>query len=132
MHYLRPNPAQIQSFRSGLDPETPVTMLNLLRYREIADYSEHPDEAPCSGAEAYARYSALAVPCVEAHGGRVRFSGQAKELVIGPETECWDAVILVDYPSVQAFIAMANSDRYQAIAYHRTAALEDSRLLPIV
>ena len=132
MSHVLPSPDQIRAFRSRIDPETPVTMLNLLRYRDMADYSEHPDEAPCSGAEAYARYSARAGECVEAHGGRLLFSGKPREPIIGPETERWDAVLLVRYPNARAFFEMTNSERYKAIAHHRTAALEDSRLIPIL
>ena len=52
--------------------------------------------------------------------------------VIGPVEERWDEVLLVEYPSVKAFLEMVNSDAYQSIVYHRTAALKDSRLIPII
>ncbi|PWG73265.1 DUF1330 domain-containing protein, partial [Enterococcus hirae] len=40
-----------------LDPETgPVHMLNMLRFREQADYGDRDDIASCSGREAYQRY----------------------------------------------------------------------------
>ena len=114
------------------DQNAKVTMLNLLLYREFADYSENPDEIPCSGEEAFVRYVNLAGPCVESCGGRVVFYGKAEETIIGPVKERWDLVVLVEYPSIKAFLEMINSDKYQAVAYHRTAALKDSRLIPII
>ena len=49
----------------------PIVMLNLLRFRDVADYSASPELAPpepISGAEAYRRYLAAATPFVEASG----------------------------------------------------------------
>ena len=43
--------------------------------------------------------------------------------------ERWDEILLVEYPSAAAFAAMVTSPEYKAIVFHRTAALEDSRLV---
>ena len=51
---------------------------------------------------------------------------------IGPETERWDRVMLVRQRSVGAVIAFATNEGYLAGIGHRTAALEDSRLLPLI
>ena len=40
-------------------------------------------------------------------------------------------VLLVTYPTAQAFLDMIQSPDYQAIVYHRSAALSDSRLIPM-
>jgi hypothetical protein len=37
--------------------------------------------------------------------------------------------VLVRYPSAQAFVNMVSSSEYRAISFHRSAALEDSRLI---
>ena len=112
----------------------PVTMLNLLRFREIADYSAHrwlePRE-PISGRAAYELYIAHSTPHVEAAGSRVTFHGQGGPFLIGPPEDRWDLVMLVEHRSVEAFFAMAQNDDYLAGLGHRVAALEDSRLLPI-
>ena len=52
--------------------------------------------------------------------------------MIGPEAEKWDAMLLVQHESAEKFIAFAQDESYLKIAGHRTAALEDSRLLPMV
>jgi uncharacterized protein (DUF1330 family) len=57
--------------------------------------------------------------------------GTGGSLLIGPADARWDRVLLVRYPDLGAFLAMTQNPDYQAGAGHRTAALADSRLLPI-
>ena len=112
----------------------PVTMLNLLRFREWAEYSAFPElapDAPTTGREAYDRYVAHTLPFLAAAGGEVQFLGEGGSYLIGPEDERWDVVMLVRHASVQAFMGMAENADYLAGLGHRVAALEDSRLLPI-
>ena len=112
----------------------PVVMLNLLRFREIADYSAHPElapPAPISGAAAFDRYVAHTLPYLRDSGGELLFLGAGGEFLIGPAGERWDRAALVRQSSVQAFMAFASHAGYLAGLGHRTAALEDSRLLPL-
>ena len=116
----------------GLEGE--VVMLNLLRFRATADYSSSPDLAPdqpITGAEAYRRYAAHTTPFLEEAGGAVAFLGDGAGPLIGPADERWDLVILVRYPSTEAFLSMTANAGYLAGTGHRTAALEDSRLFPL-
>ena len=109
-------------------------MLNLLRFREVADYSEFPELAPAepiSGAAAYDLYAEHTIPFIDEAGGRVLFDGQAHAMFIGPTDEVWHRVILVEHRSAEAFLAFARNDGYKAGLGHRTAALADSRLLPM-
>lgn len=115
--------------------EGPVTMLNLLRFREWADYSDFPDLAPpvpISGREAYDRYVRHTLPFLGATGGSVQFFGDGGHNLVGPSDERWDLVMLIRQASVADFFAFAQNLEYQAGIGHRTAALEDSRLLPVV
>jgi uncharacterized protein (DUF1330 family) len=105
-------------------------MLNLLRYRERAEYPPGTDASACSGREAYARYATVALVKVAAVGGRFLWMGSASASLIGPDTEAWDDVALVEYPSRQAFLQMVAMADYQAAVVHRSAALMDSRLIP--
>ena len=112
----------------------PVTMLNLLRFRETANYSGHPDLAPpnpISGRLAYDRYIEHTLPFLTDAGGSVLYSGDGGHLLIGPEEQRWDMAFLVRHASVEAFLAMASNEDYLAGIGHRIAALEDSRLLPL-
>jgi hypothetical protein len=115
--------------------EGSVVMLNLLRFRAQADYSGAPDLAPpaaIDGATAYARYMAHTLPLLRAAGGEIVFFGSGGPFLIGPPDERWDAALLVRQRSVADFIAFASNPEYLAGVGHRTAALEDSRLLPLL
>ena len=107
----------------------PVLMLNLLRYREQANYDAGCGELPCSGREAYERYGAKVLELVDRVGGKPCLSASALATVIAPESEQWDDMIIVRYPNVAAFKAMIFSEDYQAISFHRDAGLADSRLV---
>jgi len=112
----------------------PITMLNLLRFREVADYSASPDlapAAPITGEEAFRRYIVHTLPFLSRSGGEVQFLGNGGAFLIGPETERWDLVMLIRQASVQSFLAFAEDRDYLAGLGHRTAALVDSRLLPL-
>jgi len=125
--------AAIALFTRGLTG--PVVMLNLLRFRDVADYGASPELAPpspISGAEAYALYADLTLPMLQATGGDILFEGSGGDWFIGPEAERWDRVLLVRQASLDAFRAFASDQGYLAILGHRTAALADSRLLPMV
>jgi len=112
-----------------------VVMLNLLRFRAVADYSANPElapAAPISGAAAYERYIAHTLPHLRRSGGDLVFLGEGGRFLIGPESERWDRMMLVRQSSIQAFMAFARDEAYLAGIGHRTAAIEDSRLLPLV
>lgn len=112
----------------------PVVMLNLLKFKDVADYSGSPELTPndeISGKEAYTLYMQGVGPLLEAAGGEVLFRGKGGSFLIGPESESWDLVLVVKHASVQKFMAFAQDEAYLKIAGHRTAALQDSRLLPM-
>ena len=98
MASVHPDRERLQAFLEN-DDGKPIVMINLLRFRERAEYPPDADFAPCSGAE------------------------------IGPAEESWDEALLVEYPSRSAFATMVSDPDYQAAAVHRTAALADSRLI---
>ena len=115
--------------------EGPVVMLNLLRFRPTADYSLHPELRPperISGKEAYQRYMDHTRPYLEESGGEVVFLGAGGAYLIGPSEERWDMVILVRQKSLESFLAFSSNEGYLAGLGHRTAALADSRLLPVL
>jgi uncharacterized protein (DUF1330 family) len=133
MIYTFPTPESQQSFYQQYHDKGPIVMLNMLRFRSEADYSRFTaldPGRPISGREAYKLYMAATAPLVEQAGGEVIYFGSASDFLIGPQHEKWDAVLLVRYASAETFISFAQSDDYRKTAGHRTAALEDSRLLP--
>jgi hypothetical protein len=112
-----------------------VVMLNLLRFRQYADYSATPHLAPqepVSGAAAYQLYIDHTRPHLERSGGELVFLGKGGPFLIGPAGQRWDLAILVRHRSVADFISFSSNQDYLSGIGHRTAALEDSRLLPLV
>lgn len=109
--YINPSPESIAALRE-LELDGPVVMLNLLRFR------------PDGGAEEYAAYGAAALPFLGRVGATVRYLGDGAATVIGPDV--WDEVVLVEYPSVQAFFDMTGDPEYPWEL--RAGALVDSRL----
>lgn len=132
--YLDPTQEQGRAFFTrGISGS--IVMLNLLRFRPVADYSAHPNLAPASpitGEAAYHLYMEHTLPFLEASGGEVLFYGQGGAFLIGPSNERWDAAMLVQQFSVASFLAFASNQDYLSGIGHRLAALEDSRLLPLV
>lgn len=113
---------------------TPFLMLNLLRYRESADYGENAEFAPCSGRDAYyARY----VPAFNEVASSQNIAGIKMVLLAGvvsnlvaPAGEQWDDMVVIEYPSYAAFRSVVESAQYKShAAPHRLAALADWRLL---
>ena len=113
----------------------PIVMLNLLRFRATADYSATPHlapQTPITGEDAYRLYMEHTRPYLEKAGGSVLFLGRGGKFLIGPAEERWDAAMLVRQASAAAFLAFATNQEYMSGMGHRVAALEDSRLLPLV
>ncbi|AWN23457.1 DUF1330 domain-containing protein [Deinococcus irradiatisoli] len=109
--------------------DVPIVMLNLLKFRAVAAYPPEPGRAEVSGRAAYATYSREVAPILQRRGGRPIWHAEVRSAFIAPEGEDWDEVLLVSYPSVQAFLAMVTSAEYQAVTIHRRAALENARLI---
>jgi uncharacterized protein (DUF1330 family) len=74
----------------------------------------------------------VAIDKVREVGGAPIFMSQARARLIGPPEEQWDEVLLVRYPSVAAFASMLAMPDYRAATVHRTAALDDARLIATV
>ncbi len=132
--YLEPTQDSGRSFMMrGIEGE--VVMLNLLRFREIADYSATPDlepASPISGADAYDKYVEHTLPHLRESGGDIQFLGDGGGYLIGPEDERWDVAMLVRHRNVDSFMSFASNEIYLGGMGHRLAAISDSRLLPLV
>lgn len=128
--YLDPSPANFQAFKD-LPRDTPINMLNLLLYRDQADYPEGHEHAGkgWSGRQAYAEYGRTSGPIFQRVGGSIVWRGRFETMVTGPQSECWDDAFIAQYPNAGAFFAMLKDPDYQAAVVNRTAALVDSRLV---
>ncbi|GLR18701.1 DUF1330 domain-containing protein [Portibacter lacus] len=134
-NYIDVTPEMGKAFYMKYNDKGKVTMLNLLRFKEVADYDGLDEISPAqniSGKEAYDIYMEKTMPFLNAAGSKVIYYGESRDFIIGPEDEKWDRVLLVEHESVAKFMEFANNKAYLKIAGHRTAALSDSRLLPSI
>src|SRR5437660_10287975 len=109
-----PTGADLKRFLAD-DPGGPVVMLNLLRFR--------PDGRP-----KYERYAREIIPFLEEVGGQVLYFGDCSTVLVAPEENAWDAVLIVEYPTRAAFSRMVANPQYQKITGFRTEALADAVL----
>jgi len=122
---IDPSRDQFEAFKS-LPRDKPVNMLNLVRLRFKATYEDGRD---ATGAEAYTAYGEASAPVFQRVGGEIIWRGAPKVMLIGPEAESWHIAFIARYPSAGAFLNMVTDPEYQAIVYHRQAAVADSRLI---
>jgi uncharacterized protein (DUF1330 family) len=119
-----PTPEQIEELLKG-PADTPVVMVNLLKFKERADV----DGEDISGEDSYLRYGAEVRKLVEGLGGRFIWSGRVDSQVLGKSDVDFDVIALVEYPSREAFLKMAQSPEMAAISGHRSAGLEGQWLI---
>ena len=128
--HIDPERAQFDAFKA-LPRDTPIHMLNLVRFKDRATY---PDDHPLAGkaltgAEAYANYGKDSSAVFSRVGGSVVWSGMMEAMVIGPAEEYWDAMFIARYPNSGAFMEMVTDPVYRQAVVHRQAAVETSRLI---
>ena len=98
--------------------DAPVLMVNLLKFKASG------------GLESYQRYGREVAPHLDRVGATVRYAGTAPGVVIGDgERPWWDAILVVEYPTPQAFIDMVTTPEYAKVHEHRAAALERGDLI---
>ena len=129
-HFIDPSREQFDHFKS-LDRETPIFMLNQVRFRHQAKYPEghRLSSASVTGAEAYRLYGEESGPIFSRVGGEIAWRGRFEAVLTGPADEHWDAVFIARYPNAHAFLAMVMDPNYQIAVVHRQAAVETSRLI---
>lgn len=123
--HVDPERAAFEAFKD-LPRDEPIHMLNLVRFRDAAEYE---DGRSATGAEAYREYGKESGPVFARVGGRMVWSGRPDNMLIGPETESWDAAFIAEYPNASAFLEMVTDPDYQQAVKHRQAAVADSRLI---
>jgi uncharacterized protein (DUF1330 family) len=113
---VNPDEAQLTEIQglAGEPGDGPLVMLNLNRYRDR---------------DAYLRYGEVATAVLERVGGRILWHAAAKGTVIGDETDLYDEVIAVWYPSAAAFVELATDPQIVGALGDRTAGLERAALI---
>jgi uncharacterized protein (DUF1330 family) len=130
MASIDPTREQFDAFKA-LPRDTPIQMLNLVRLRSLADYPDgHANHGKgMSGLDAYREYGRATAALFQSLGGRQVWAGRPEGVVTGPTDERWDLAFIAEYPNAGAFLAMVTHPDYREFVKHRTAGVEDSRLI---
>jgi uncharacterized protein (DUF1330 family) len=83
----------------------PVLMLNMIRFRDKKIYFEQ-----------YLPAFNRVVQQLGIEGINVKLVSEVVSNIVAGEDEQWDEIVLVEYPSAEAFITIAQSDVYHEIA----------------
>ena len=103
-------------------PEGPIYMINLLKFKEHAEYEDGRD-TKLTGYEAYQIYGKGVAQLLPKYGGEVFFMGDVTFLSLGQVEELWDEVAIAKYPDRGSLVQMTSSKEWQALAVHRAAGL---------
>jgi hypothetical protein len=105
-----------------LEPEHdgPFWALNLMKYRDVADYGDGGTSAR-SGREADDEYTPLGP--LAAVGASVVFAAEVERVVAG-DGVAWDRIGIVRYPSRRAFFEMQQRDDFKSKHVHKDAGME--------
>jgi len=116
-----PNKDQMDEFLEG-DIESPISMVNLLKFKEKAEYEDGRD-TNLSGKEAYMIYGIEVQEHLKKVGGEIVFGGEISRLMLGEVEDLWDNVAVARYPSRTAMLEMIMDPDYQESEKHRSAGL---------
>ena len=102
------------------EDDGPVWMVNLMKYREVADYVDGR-ESSITGREADDLYSPI--DSLSAVGAEIAFVGDVEQQLLGDET-VWDRIAVAKYPTRHAFIAMQSRPEFQESHKHKDAGMD--------
>ena len=127
---VRPSEAQMQGFLEQGHDE-PIYMLNLLKFKERAEYEDGRD-SDLTGEQAYGIYGQAVADLLVKVGGAPVFSASVERLMLGEVEDLWDSAAIAMYPSRQAMLNMISLPEYQEIAVHRSAGLDGQLNIELV
>jgi hypothetical protein len=102
------------------DLDGPVWMVNLMRYRERAEYADGR-ESDLTGWQADDLYAPL--DSLAAVGAEIVFLGEVETQLLG-DPPPWDRVAVVKYPTRRAFIEMQQRPDFVEHHVHKDAGME--------
>jgi uncharacterized protein (DUF1330 family) len=131
MGSIEVTPAELEDAGKHLAEAGPVYMVNMVHYREQADYRGKSELPSCSGREAYFQRYAPAFNKVAAGADYGLFwVGNVRNVLVGGEGEKWDDIVIVRYSSFATLRRILDSSAYEEqAAPHRRAALADWRFI---
>ena len=93
-----PNREQMKGFFENTDDNEPIYMLNLLKFKEKAEYKDGR-ETNLTGREAYTIYAEFMDKHLKEIGGELVLHTDVKRLAVGKVEELWDVVAIAKWPS---------------------------------
>jgi uncharacterized protein (DUF1330 family) len=111
---IDPRGADLKRFIAE-DDGGPFVMLNLLRFAE-------------GKREQYSEYARRTAPFLQRYGGELLYFGDGSTALVAEPGQEWDAVVLVRYPSREAFSRMVADPDYHTVSHLRTGALAEAVL----
>ena len=122
--YIDPSPANFQAFKD-LPRDQPIHMLNLLLYRDHAEYPEGHEHHGngWTGRRAYEEYGKTSGPIFRRVGGSIVWRGTFQTMVTGPDDREWHDGFVAQYPNAGAFFEMIKDADYQTAVVNRTSLL---------
>lgn len=128
--FVDPSRENFDAFKA-LPRDTPIQMLNLLRFRDHAAYADGHANANkgLTGRQAYAEYGRTSGPIFTRVGGSIVWRGRMEAMVIGPTGKHWDMAFIARYPNAAAFMEMVTDPAYRIAVVNRQAAVLTSRLI---
>ncbi len=104
------------------DEDGPVWMVNLMKYREVADYADGRESA-ISGRDADDLYTPR--ESLAAIGAEIVFGGEVDQQLLG-DAPIWDRVGVVKYPTRRSFIEMQSRPDFQRQHVHKDAGMAET------
>ncbi len=128
--YIDPSPANFAAFKD-LPRDQPIAMLNLLLYRDLAEYPDGHEHAGkgWTGRRAYQEYGKTSGPIFARVGGTIVWRGTFQTVLTGPDDRRWHDGFIAQYSNAGEFFEMIKDADYQKAVVNRKAALVDSRLI---
>lgn len=111
---IDPRGADLKRFITE-DDGGPFVMLNLLRFAE-------------GKREQYDSYAQQTAEFLKRYGGELLYFGDGSTALVAEPGQQWDAVLLVRYPSREAFSRMVADPEYHTVSHLRTGALTEAVL----
>ena len=125
MNGLELTKEQIETLRTLPDAK-PVVMANLCKYRDLSS------DGDGTGRDAYLRYSRGVISLLKERGGKILWAGNVETVALGLEKDGdWDFIVLVQYPTRDAFIDMMTSTAYAECNIHRLNGLERHTIIAV-
>ena len=124
-NHIYPNSDQMKGFFEKSNDNSPIFMINLLKFKDKAKYKDGR-ETKLTGSQAYSIYGKIMERHLTEIGGKLIFKSKTTRMTIGSVEELWDAIAIAKWPSKKIMGEnMMPSDSKLLEAYqHREAGLK--------